>query len=833
MRHLLLVSMVLSGGISSVSAERAPVMRHIDLPHSYYFREMYLPQLTSGPSSAAFSPDGSELIYSQAGYLWRQRIGDTEAVQLTQGAGYHYQPDWSADGRYLVYVKRDGDFSEIWRLDLHSGTELQLTRDQAVALEPRLSPDGTQLAYVSTKNTGHFNIWLAQLNPQGLVATAPFLPERQSKIDRYYYSSWDHRIHPSWSADGKSLYFVSNPEMAWGSGDIWRSAVDAPEKTELVLREETTWAANPELNPDGKRLLYSSYQGRQWHQLWLTTPKGDNPLPLTFGDFDRTAARWSKDGRQILYISNEQGNTSLWVQQVVGGAKREIKADKKRWLNAVHQVDIQITVQGKANSARLMLTGADGRHYAPQQSWVQADDGFQAGQQDHENHYFYCDSKCSLLLPAGEYQLRAQHGFAHQLIQQKLVVPAKSSSHQLHFQSSALPEKFGTHLSADMHVHMNYGGHYKHQLASLAQQAKAEDLDIIYNLIVNKEQRIPDIELFSTTPYQSGDVTIFQGQEYHTSFWGHLGLLHLNDHLITPDFASYRHTALASPYPHNGVITDLTHQQQGLVGYVHPFDWRIEPDKEKTLSHQLPADVIMGKTDYVEVVSFADHLATAEVWHRFLNLGFAVAAGAGTDAMANYASLRGPVGLNRLFLRTADRSDKALSQAIKSGAGFVSNGPLLGLKVNDKLPGERLKLKAGQSVTLDLAVRSNLQLDHIELLHNGVVTRLNKNSLNTLDQQLTLDIQRSGWLLLRAYHSSSDPLLQDLYAYATTNPVWLDVEGSSASSPEDARYFVRWLERTLEAVQQRRTDFNTEQEFADTIAYLQQALAKYKDLTDE
>ena len=36
----------------------------IQLPHNYYYREMYLPQLTSGPSALTFSPDGKELVYS-------------------------------------------------------------------------------------------------------------------------------------------------------------------------------------------------------------------------------------------------------------------------------------------------------------------------------------------------------------------------------------------------------------------------------------------------------------------------------------------------------------------------------------------------------------------------------------------------------------------------------------------------------------------------------------------------------------------------------------------------------------------------------------------------
>ena len=148
-------------------------------------------------------------------------------------------------------------------------------------------------------------------------------------------------------------------------------------------------------------------------------------------------------------------------------------------------------------------------------------------------------------------------------------------------------------------------------------------------------------------PASTRTATITHAQEFHTSFWGHLGLLNLSDHLLNPDFASYRHTALASPYPHNGVIADLAHAQGALVGYVHPFDTAIDPAREKTLTHLLPADVLNGKVDYMEIVCFADHNATAAVWYRLLNLGFHLPAGAGTDAMANYASLRGPVGMNR------------------------------------------------------------------------------------------------------------------------------------------------------------------------------------------
>ena len=54
--------------------------------------------------------------------------------------------------------------------------------------------------------------------------------------------------------------------------------------------------------------------------------------------------------------------------------------------------------------------------------------------------------------------------------------------------------------SGDLHVHMNYGGLYRNTPARLAEQGRAEDLNLIYNLIVNKEQRFPDIASFRPDP---------------------------------------------------------------------------------------------------------------------------------------------------------------------------------------------------------------------------------------------------------------------------------------------------------------------------------------------
>jgi Tol biopolymer transport system component len=828
------VALALLAAAGACAAAREPVLKSVKAPHSYYWRELYLPQLTSGPSAAAFSPDGTEVVYSMAGSLWRQRIGSDEAVELTHGPGYDFQPDWSRDGRWVVFTRQHGDALELQLLDLQAGTARALTTTGAVNVEPRFAPDGTRLAFVSTRGTGLFNVWVAGFDAGVLRDASALLPPRDSKVNRYYYAPTDHAINPSWTPDGRQLLLVSNNEVAWGTGDLWRVPLADPAGAQRILREESSWAARPELAPDGRRLLYSSYHGRQWHQLWLTNLAGESPMPLTFGEFDRRQARWSPDGKRVLYISNEHGNTELWVQDVAGGARTRVAARQRKYERAM--ADLPLVVRddsGHALAARMNVLAADGRHYGPADAWLHADDSFDRGKQQHEDHYFHCEGECRVTLPVGDVRLRVQHGLAHRVLERTLTVAAGQPVFEAVLVANPLPASFGGWTSADLHVHMNYGGHYRNDPASLARQARAEGLDVVYNLVVNKEQRVTDIASYTTAPFHAAGITILHGQEYHTSYWGHLGLLHLSDHFLTPDFTAYRHSGFASPWPHNGVVADLAHAQGALVGYVHPYDWHVVPEKEKTLTHQFPADVVHGKVDYFEVVSFSDPLATDEVWHRLLNLGYRVPAGAGTDAMANYASLRGPLGTNRIVLPGGGLAPSALASGIRKGRGFVTNAPLLGLRVDGAVAGDTLKFDAPRRVGVTASVRSIVPLDHIELLVNGdVAHRWRARNGRDGDFATKVKFDRSGWVALRAWNRDTNPLVADLFPYGHTNPVWIEVADRPARSPDDAAYFVRWMDRVI-ADATARTDWLDAAERDGTLEYLQEARAEFVRRAEE
>ena len=155
---------VLWGLLASAAALAQASPPLIDLPHAYYYREMYLPQLTSGPSSVAWSPDSSEVVYSMAGSLWRQKVDATVAEQLTDGPGYDYQPDWSPDGRFIVYASsaRGGGRPETPRARTQA-ERASCSHGDAVNVEPRWSPDGRRIVYVSTAYHRHFHVFVADV----------------------------------------------------------------------------------------------------------------------------------------------------------------------------------------------------------------------------------------------------------------------------------------------------------------------------------------------------------------------------------------------------------------------------------------------------------------------------------------------------------------------------------------------------------------------------------------------------------------------------------------------------------------------------------------------
>lgn len=784
-----------------VHAQRVPVLSQIEHPHNYYFRELYLPQLTSGPSAVAWK-DAHTLVYSMAGSLWMQQIDKGIGKRLTHDDGYDYQPDVSPDGNLVVFVRYNGNSCELMLLDLRDGMVTPLTRDGDVNLEPRWSPDGKKIVFVSTMQSGHFLVHTADLARAQLSNIKCVTPDRKSAIGRYYYGPHDHFIHPVWSRDGREIFLVTNREVVHGTGDLYALELSSG-AMRPVWREETSWQMKPDVSPDGTRFVYASFAGRNWHQLWLQPIQGGYPFPLTYGEYDNRNPRWSPDGQHIAFISNRDGNTALYLITAFDGKQTLVDTGNRTYDHRKLKIDVH-DENGVSLTARISVTDEQGRFYAPAHAWIAADDSKMKNAR-YEAHYFISDGQAEVDIPMGKVKVTATHGPGYTIASSEV----GAGREPLELKTDITLKRLnvpGKWWSGDLHVHMNYAGHYRNQPSMLAKQAMAEDLQVVYNLIVNKEQRITDVSYFSPAPdpVSNDKVLVLHGQEYHTSYWGHMGLLHLRDHLILPDYAAYYQTAVASTFPHNSYIIDKAHAQGALAGYVHLYDSTdLFPDQRATMMHAFPVDAALKKIDYFELVGFANHRAAEAVWYQLLNCGLRVPAGAGTDAMANYASLRGPVGLNRVYVNAEGSLDQdRFELGLKQGRSFVTNGPLVGISVNGHGPGDSLSIDAkGQTVPYEAWLRSNVPMDHLEIVWNGKVVASHefKTERMQVDMKGVLKLKGPGWLLVRSWNSRPHPDVMDIYPYASTNPVYVVSGRNRYVSPESMAYFVKWMNRLEQA----------------------------------
>jgi len=838
-RHKIDLLLVLCLTSLPLMAQREPVLKQIDLPHPYYYREMYLPQLTTGPSGVAWLPDSRTLVYSMAGSLWKQKLDSPDAEQLTAGPGYDYQPDCSRDGRWVVYSSYANDAIELRVLNLDTRQSRQLTSSGAVNVEPRFSPDGKRIAFVSTTYQKHFHIFVGQFINGELTDVKRLTGETRSDLPRYYYSEFDHEISPAWSPDGSDLIFVSNRGHIYGTGGFWRMKAEPGAEAHEIHYEETAWKARPEFSPDGKRIVYASYLGQQWHQLWVMPAAGGDPFPLSYGEFDNVDPRWSLDGMRIAFVSNRDGNTSLWTQEIPGGAQSQVIFRNRHYLRAMGRLSLRILdSSGQPTSARIFVTGEDGRAFAPDDAWMHADDNFVRAERRFEAHYFHTSGNAELTIPAGAVDVAVMKGFEYH-VEKNTVQVAADQVVKLTIQLRPLSPPAQAHsrwVSGDLHVHMNYGGAYRNTPKNLVTQAAAENLSVVEDLIVNKEQRIPDIAYFSSNADAASTSTtlLFHSQEFHTSYWGHLGLLHLTDHFLLPGYAAYPGTAAASLFPDNANVADMAHEQHALVGYVHPYDTFPDPAKDATLTHELPVDAALGKVDYIEVLGFSDHKSTAAVWYRLLNCGFRLPAAAGTDAMANFASLRGPVGLNRVYAEVPNGplNIESWLSSLKHGHTFATNGPLLGFTLGSQPVGGELHLPPGESkVKFAGWLRSIVPIDHLEMICNGRVVRELKlnNDRESADVEDEIPLSQSGWCLLRAWSEKAEHPVLDAYPYATTSPIYVTVAGSASKPAADAAYFIAWIDRMIQDAKSNR-DWNTDAEKTSVLNMLEQARMVYVGL---
>jgi dipeptidyl aminopeptidase/acylaminoacyl peptidase len=82
---------------------------------------------------------------------------------------------------------------------------------------------------------------------------------------------------------------------------------------------ELEFVSDPQISPDGKKIIYvrnfkDIMTDKNLSNLWMIDADGKNNRPLTTGNQNDYSPRWSSDGSQIVYVSNKDGKSQIYLR---------------------------------------------------------------------------------------------------------------------------------------------------------------------------------------------------------------------------------------------------------------------------------------------------------------------------------------------------------------------------------------------------------------------------------------------------------------------------------------------------------------------------------------
>ncbi|MDB6169267.1 MAG: WD40-like beta Propeller containing protein [Verrucomicrobia bacterium] len=479
-----------------------------------------------------------------------------------------------------------------------------------------------------------------------------------------------------------------------------------------------------------------------------------------------------------------------------GGLTKELEIPVRHFAAGALVVSVR-DERGRVTPARVYLSGADGRSYAPAGAIHRIVTG-DCGQPFAGDCYFHTTGDFRTELPAGSATIEVVKGMEYLPVTRTLAIP-ESGTATCEIQLSRVADlpREGWY-SGEVHVHGNLFAEQRIAPGDVLLAAKAEDLHVTNILPCNDPRTtvISDRQFFTGAPaaVSEKEYVVYYNEEMRNDIYGHVGLLNLKT-FVEPAYFGWAHSPFPYDVPGNFPQVEKTRAQGGVVTYVHPG-----------LPSEFPVDIALGLADTIDAMSQNDEEVTTRLWYRLLNCGFRCPISAGTDSFLNTPCHLIP-GAGRLFVHVgADFTYENWIEGYRRGRSFASNGPLLRFSVNGHEAGDDIRSAAGP-VPLEISgsVQSIVPMDAVEIIINGqVVKRIaagpDRKSIHVAEK---IAVTGSSWVALRVRGPGNRLVPNDREVYAHTSPVYVTVGGRAVGLKEDALFFVDQIDALIARMEER------------------------------
>jgi hypothetical protein len=483
---------------------------------------------------------------------------------------------------------------------------------------------------------------------------------------------------------------------------------------------------------------------------------------------------------------------------------------------AVNETTVEVLLRDSQTNgpigARISAQGSDGKYYFPEGCYRYqraVPYPFKVWGAHGIAPYFYVEGQFQLKLPPGQARITAHHGPAYEIVSDTITIEEGENSHTLRIRRIFDTEKNGWYCG-DNHIHsVHQPIHYDIQPELLISLAESEDLNVL-NLLDGAAR----FEGKKVNDHSKPNRLLHYGYEV-----GHQSVLNVDEPAHEhsgPTLYEQPPEFLAGRFKHASEYGGITLEARynidkwvrevgGTVTLGHPFPSShlfnnyFADDNDFNMVHpEIPFIAALKMVDSYDLKFY--HRPTLDIWYRMLNCGIQIPIAAGSDVPVDSMHALS-IGDYRTYAHCPDFNYENWLSAIKQGSSFVTNSPLIFLKVNGKLPGSTIKLTSTGEVEVEIEVVSQVPPKNVALVQNGQVIK-EWDGEAKLKKKFTLSVSQSCWLAVRIDETSDEYRL-----FGHTNPVWVEVAEKKLNSSKDAQFFLDWIEVFLKF----KLDYSPEQ----------------------